>query len=415
VRLVCPCGASLLAIAVVTAAAGCGGSSHTANASGPAVTVVVSAPASTSPWLARFERTGAQLAAEQINARHLLKLHGKSYRIEVKVLDNAGSPQQAAANAREAVSLHAAALIIDGVGAAAVADVTGPAHLPTFVVFEGGADVVDPERRPTMFRLAPADKYMTMRLADYLAGRHPKVGIVADDTSYGRDGLASLTAAFQRDEIGVAGKAVVPAASGDVATQVLAQRQSGVDQLIVWAGAPVVAAVVQSARSAGWQVPIWTGPSGEDPLVRQRLAKHPEWLTDVGFVSFRITAEVGPAPFAAYRKAYVHAFGEEKVGVKQDGKDVVQPPDWSMFSYDTVNLVAAALGKGGGVGKPLLDTLAGNEVITGANGDERGYSETTREGVSPDDMYFAQFHGFTFAPVTDDLLSQNLPTVPQTT
>ena len=61
----------------------------------------------------------------------------------------------------------------------------------------------------------------------------------------------------------------------------------------------------------------------------------------------------------------------------------------------------------------MLDTLAGNEVITGANGDERGYSETSREGVSPDDMYFARFHGFTFAPVTDDLLSQNLPAVDQ--
>jgi ABC-type branched-subunit amino acid transport system substrate-binding protein len=266
-----------------------------------------------------------------------------------------------------------------------------------------------------MFRLAPADKYMTMRLADYLAGRHPRVGIVADDTSYGHDGLDSLTSAFARDEITVTQKAVVPAGSSNVATQVLAQRRSGVNQLIVWASAPVVAAVVQATRSAGWNVPIWSGPSGEDPLVRQRTAQHPDWLTGVGFVSFRITAEVGPAPFAAYRKAYVHAFGEEKVGVKQDGKDVVQPPDWSMFPYDTVNLVAAALGKSGAIGQPLLDTLSGNEVITGANGDERGYSATTREGVSPDDMYFAQFHGFVFVPVTDDLLSQNLPSVPQTT
>jgi hypothetical protein len=33
--------------------------------------------------------------------------------------------------------------------------------------------------------------------------------------------------------------------------------------------------------------------------------------------------------------------------------------------------------------------------------------------VSPDDMYFALFHGFVFRPVTDDLLSQNLPSVPQ--
>jgi len=408
------CGA-VVAVAGSLVIAGCGGTSSSTSAKSPVVTIVVSAPTSTSPWLATFERTGAQLAAEQINARHSLKMGGKAYRVDVKVLDNAGSPQQAAANARQAVSMHAAALIIDGVGAAAVADITDAASLPTFVVFEGGAGIVDPEHRPTMFRLAPADKYMTMRLADYLAGRHPKVGIVADDTSYGHDGLDSLTAAFARDEITVAQRAVVPAGSSDVSTQVLAQRRAGVDELIVWASAPVVAAAVQAARSAGWRVPIWAGPSGEDPLVRQRMAQHPDWLTDVGFVSFRITAEVGPAPFAAYRKAYVHAFGEEKVGVKQDGKDVVQPPDWSMFSYDTVNLVAAALGKSGAIGKPLLDTLAGNEVITGANGDERGYSATTREGVSPDDMYFAQFHGFVFAPVTDDLLSQNLPSVPQTT
>jgi ABC-type branched-subunit amino acid transport system substrate-binding protein len=310
--------------------------------------------------------------------------------------------------------MHAAALLTDGVGAAGVADVTGPAHLPTFVLFEGGADVVDPQRRPTMFRLAPADNYMTMRLADYLANRHPKVGIVADDTSFGHDGLDSLVAAFARDELSVVQQTTVPAATTDVATQVLAQRRAGVDELVVWASAPVVAAVVQAARSSGWQVPIWAGPSGEDPLLRQRLARHPEWLAGVGFVSFRITAEVGPAPFAAYRKAYVAEYGEDKVGVKQAGKDVVQPPDWSMFAYDAVNLVVAALGKSGAVGAPLLDTLAGNEVITGANGDERGYSATSREGVSPDDMYFAQFHGFVFSPVTDDLLSQNLPTVPQT-
>lgn len=403
-------------VVVVNLAAGCSGSSGSAaQSAGPAVTIVVSAPVSTSPWLARFMRTGAQLAAGQINSRHSLKLNGKRYRVDVKVFDNAGSPQQAAANAREAVSLHAAALLIDGVGAAAIADVTGPADLPTFVVFEGGAGIVDPEQRPTMFRLAPADKYMTMRLADYLAGKHPKVGIVADDTSYGQDGLESLKAAFSRDEITVASQSTVPAGSSDAATQVLAQRRAGVDELIVWASAPVVAAVVQAARSAGWTVSIWSGPSGEDPLVRQRLAGHPQWLTGVGFVSFRITAEVGAGPFAAYRKAYVQAFGEDKVGVKQNGKDVVQPPDWSMFSYDATNLVAAALAKAGAVGKPLLDVLAGNVVITGANGDERGYSATTREGVSPDDMYFAQFHGFTFAPVTDDLLSQNLPSVPQTT
>jgi hypothetical protein len=103
----------------------------------------------------------------------------------------------------------------------------------------------------------------------------------------------------------------------------------------------------------------------------------------------------------------------DKVGVQQDGKDVVQPPDWSMYGYDSVKLVAAALAKAGATGAPLMSTLEGKIVITGANGDERGYLASTREGVSQDDMYFATFHGFVFEPVTNDLLSQNLPTVPQ--
>ena len=388
---------------------GCTGSGP----SGSDVEFVVSAPVSTSPWIARFERNGAELAAAQLNAKGGIKYGGKSHKVVVTVLDNAGSPQQVAAHARKAVADHAAALVIDGVGAAAVADVTGPAGLPTFVVFDGGASITDPVNRPTIYRLAPADKFMTMRLADYLAAKHPQIGIIADDTSFGTDGAASLTSAFDRDEINVKTKSVVPTGSGDVTGQVLAARSRGVTTLVVWASAPVVAAAVNAARSAGWKVPIWAGPSGEDPLVRQRLAAHPEWLTDVGFVSFRITAEVGPAPFAKYRKAYVEKFGEDKVGVSQGGKPVVQPPDWSMFSYDVVNLVADALDKAGATGPKLQAVLAGHDVVTGANGDERGYGESSREGVSPDDMYFAKFDGFVFAPVTDDLLSQNLPAVPQ--
>jgi hypothetical protein len=93
---------------------------------------------------------------------------------------------------------------------------------------------------------------------------------------------------------------------------------------------------------------------------------------------------------------------------------VVQPPDWSMFPYDSVELVADALTHAGATGSALLHALEGHAVITGANGDERGFQASTREGVSPDDMYFATFHGFVFAPVRNDPLSQGLPAVPQT-
>ncbi len=171
------------------------------------------------------------------------------------------------------------------------------------------------------------------------------------------------------------------------------QRRAGATTLVLWCSAADVAAAIEAARGSGWDVAIYAGPTGEDPLVRQRLAAHADWVTGLTFVSFRITSEVGPEPFERYRSAYEKRFGAERVGVRQGGRDVVQPPDWSMFGYDTVRLVAAARAKGGG---SLLEALE-NTTITGANGDERGFGPGQREGVSPDDMYFARFAGFVFA------------------
>ena len=67
---------------------------------------------------------------------------------------------------------------------------------------------------------------------------------------------------------------------------------------------------------------------------------------------------------------------------------------------------------GSGGGGPLLEAL-NRTVITGANGDERGFGPDDREGVSPDDMYFGRFPDLRFSPVDDDILSTNLPAVPQ--
>jgi ABC-type branched-subunit amino acid transport system substrate-binding protein len=382
-----------LLVAALLVLPACGSASGGTPAGGGAL-VVVSAPLTGEPWVGRNVERGAQLAAAQSGGA-----------VRVEVLDNAASPQRAVAQARRAVAEGAAAFVTDGVGAAAVAAVTDPAQLPVFVVFEGGGSFIDAQRHPTLFRLAPADKPMTRRLADYLSERAHSVAVVSDDSSYGTEGAAAVSAALVRNRVGVPARTAVPQGSSDVAAQVLQARRSGAQALVVWARATTVAAVVRAARASGWAVPVYTGPTGEDPLVRQRLADHPAWVDGLTFVSFRITSEVGAAPFAAFRKAYEQRYGVERVGVG----DVVQPPDWPMYAYDAVKLVQAARAKGGRL-LPALEST----VITGANGDERGYGPDDREGVSPDDMYFARFAGLRFAPVHDDLLSTDLPPVPQT-
>jgi ABC-type branched-subunit amino acid transport system substrate-binding protein len=395
-----------LALALlVTLLSGCG-------SDGDTVAVVVSAPVSTRPWIARSIINGAKLAVADINAKGGVGVGHARKKLKLVVKDNGGSPANALSDARDAVAKHALAILTDGTGAASMASVTDPAQVPVFVCFDGGAGLIDPQRHPTLFRMAPADKTMASRLADYIANAKPKAGLISDDSDYGRQGRAAVTQALATDEVPVVSNQTVGQRAAGVAPQVLAARRAGAEILLVWASAADVAAVVQATHAAGWNVPIISGQTGEDPLVRQRLVEHPDWLTSLRFVSSRITAEVGPEPFNAFRARYEAELGAEKVGVKQDGRDVLQPPDWQMYPYDSLNLVAEALDEVGALGAPLMRAMNA-ATITGANGDSRGYNAGYHEGISPSDMYFATFEGFQLVPVKDDPLSGTLPTVNQ--
>jgi len=160
---------------------------------------------------------------------------------------------------------------------------------------------------------------------------------------------------------------------------------------------------------------VYTPPTGADPYIRQRLADHPDWVEGLTFAGSRLTAEVGTAPFLSFQSQYESAYGADKVGVKTSaGKEVVQPPEFAMYSYDFAHVLLAALTRAGSLDpKKVLEAL--NQVTTqGANGDERGFNEHSHEGVVDDDVYFAHFHDMTYAPVKDDPLSSTLPSIPQT-
>ena len=393
------------AAACLALTAACNGSG-----SGPGgdALIVVSAPLTSQPWIGEFLANGAKLAAKQIATQ-------KGRHIRVEVLDNGGSAQTAAANARRAVQEGAVALITDGVGAEAIAAVTDPVKLPVFITFEGGASLIDAKNRPTLFRMAPANEAMCRRLADYLADTQQRkpFAVLADDSTYGREGAANVKADLLHDSVPIVSDQTVPEGAADVSAQVLAARRSNAKVLVLWARAAGVASVVRAVRSTGWDVKIVTGPSGEDPLVRQRLADHPDWLDGLSFVSFRITSEAGGAPFAAYRAAYEKEYGPDTIGVKAGGREVVMPPDWSTYPYDSVQLMKAALDRAGSLDRAKVFDALLHVTITGANGDERGFGPDDREGVSPDDMYFATFRTMRFHPNRDDKLSTNLPEVPQ--
>lgn len=397
------------ALALVLLATACGGEE---GGSGRPLTIVVNAPFSKSPYVGETIARGVELG---IRATSPFNTDEATYRFRIERLDNALSPREAVANVRRAVADGAVAIVDEGTGVDASWRIAHDAGLPIAITYQGGIDLVDPERRPNVFRIAPTDRGIAFRLAEYLIPKGLKVALLTDDTDYGEAGRSALARSFRLNPDSVATRLRLPADAADLSPQVLQARRSGATALLVWGRPGTIAGVLTAARSRSWDVPVYTPPSGADPLIRQQLADRPEWIDGLTFASGRMTAELGTEAWQAFETQFEHVYGPDEVGVETAAAaQVVQPPEYAMYSYDFVNILAAAVKQAGGVGDrgAVLDAL--NEVtVRGANGDERGFNRRNHDGVIDDDVYFARFRDMTFQPVGDDPLSSMLPTVDQ--
>lgn len=404
---------ALLAIVVsALALAGCGGDGKPE--SGGTLTIAVDAPFSRSPYIGRTIAEGAELAVAELNAQGGVVLGRKVYRLKVVRRDNELSPRRALANVRRAIDDGAVAILDDGTGVDAAWEDAERAGVPICITFGGGTGLVDEEERPNVFRVAPTDRGISYRLAEYLVPKGLKLGLIHDDTSYGEKGGEALDKAFQLNPEAVVDRLTVSAGSTDLSPEILRARRAGATGLVVWGDGATIAAAIIAARSAGWDVPIYAPPAAEDPIVRQQLADRPEWLDGLTVATGRMTAELGPTFFHVFQAKYQAAYGIPRIGVRtRSGKEVIALPDYAMYSYDCVNVLAAALRSAGGPGDKLVAALE-QVSVRGSNGDERGFNEHNHEGVIDDDVFFAKFTDMRLRPVRDDPLSRSLPVLQQT-
>jgi branched-chain amino acid transport system substrate-binding protein len=403
--------ASLLA-GFALVAAGCGGSSG--GGTGRLV-IAVDVPLTGSPYVAQTVKHGVQLAAENLNVGGGVMVGSRSYRLAVKVYDSHLSARRAVADTRRALGAGAVAIVTDGTGVDATWEVARRDDVAICIGYDGGTGLVDPVKRPNVFRIAPTNHGIAFRYAEYLVPKKLRVGLLSDDSAYGREGAADLKRAFSENAGSVAISMTLPSGETDLSPQVLRARRSGATALLVWGQAPTIAAVLTAARSVGWNVPVYAPPTGADPFIRQQLADHPTWVDGLTFASGRMTAEVGVQPFESFEAQYEATFGVDRVGVKTPGgAPVFQPPEYAMYSYDFVHLLVAAVSLAKSAERGEILAALNQATTEGANGDDRGFNENNHEGVVDDDIYFARFHGMTFAPVTDDPLSSTLPRLPQT-
>ena len=404
-----------LALALCVAACG-GGAGGSSTQSATPLTIVVNAPFTGAPEVAEAIANGVDLAVQQRTQGGVLTAGDHRYRIRISKLDDELSPLQALRNVRTAIDDHALAVVDEGTGVDASWPAANAAHLPIGIVYQGGQELIDPVKRLNVFRIAPTDRGLAFRLGEYVAPKHDKVAFLVDDTAYGSQGRQALDKAWAFDPKQVAAQIVLPSGQADLSPQVLRAQRAGANAVIVWARGSAIASVVSAARSRGWNVPVYTTPAGADPIVRQQLADHPQWVDGLTFASGRMTAEAGPAPFERFQQSYESAFGPNLVGVKtKEGTPVTQPPEFAMYAYDMTQAMLGALQTAGGADDPAKYVrVLGATTVEGANGDHRSFNRRNHEGVIDDDVAFARFNDMTFAPVKDDPLSASLPTITQT-
>ena len=243
--------------------------------------VAVDAPFSRSPYIGQTIARGVELAASEINVAGLAA-NNDTYSLKVKRYDNALSPRKALSNVRRAIADGAVAIIDDGTGVDASWKIARDNNVPICITYDGGSGLVDLEKRPNVFRIAPTNRGISFRLAEYTIPKGLKLALMHDDTTYGQQGADALDKAFEQNPESVAAKLTLPARDTDLSPQVLRARRAGATGLIVWGQASTIAEVLIAARSAGWDVPVYAPPSAEDPVLRQAargpaaLARRPD-------------------------------------------------------------------------------------------------------------------------------------------
>src|SRR4029077_6646461 len=112
------------------------------------------------------------------------------------------------------------------------------------IVHQGGGELVDPQKRPNVFRIVPTDHGLAFRFAEYLSDRHLRPAVLYEDSQYGQGGISALRHAYSFDPKALSPQIQVASDASDLSAPVLRARKSKANALLVWGGPGTIAGAV---------------------------------------------------------------------------------------------------------------------------------------------------------------------------
>jgi len=298
-------------------------------------------------------RNGATLAVEELNASGGVA----GARLRLVAADDGATPESAIAADRS---------LLEGGAVAVIGHMTSSQTMAALGFMESqGALLISPTtatpaltgKRDNFFRLIPDNASWGTGLAEYAIGdmKARKIYILgdSDNAAYVNTFLAAFEKAFTAGGGKVEGRHMFSSRSKpDWASLAAEVNGSGAKAVVLAASARDVAAFARAASSLGDRpailCPTW-------PYTREILHAGGESVEGIVFSTSFTEENLSPA-YLRFRERYQNRFG--------------WPPNFAAaYSYEAVQLVAAALRKTGGKRKGLEDALISTGPQHGVIGD----------------------------------------------
>ena len=330
---------------------------------------------------------GGELAGAVLGAASLAVEEAKKSGVEIEIAeaDYAGNTAAVAGAVRELTTGSDA--IVVGTDDGEIVDALAGATVPMLHPFITADDAVASDA--STFRFAPTNRLQAERIVSFLVGhrKYTRIAILADDTSFGAEGLADLRTAF-----GSAGVAPIVTETftpgGDVHTPVSLIAQRNVQAAILWVASPSEASriVVDIHRSNfAYQIVL----SGN--LAGATFAKNAS--SQVAPVAYRdgiLSVGVWAGPWFPLQRivGFYREFRTQNSSI---------PPVQAAAVYDAILALARAARTNGTGGEQLVRGLESLEDFEGA-GAPVTFGPGKHNGIDLDDLAMLGFTKSQSAP-----------------
>lgn len=339
---------------------------------------------------------GGDLAGAVLGAASLAVDAAKADGVEIELVeaDYAGNVA-IAGDAAARLSSNADAIVVgtdDGDVAGMLSGVTVPVAHP--LITTNAAVTSD----GSTFRFAPSNTVQAQRMVAFLTGhrRYTRIAVLADDTAFGAEGIADLSAAFREAGVApVATETFTP--GGDVHTPLARMAQREAQSVIVWVESPGEASrVVVDVHKSGYAYQLVL--SGN--LATTTFAKNAS--SQVAPVAYRdglLSVGVWAGPWFPLQRivGFYREFRTRNSSI---------PPVQAAAVYDAILALARAARTHGTGSEQLVRGMEALEDFEGA-GAPVTFGPGKREGVDLDDVAMLGFTktqsapGGEFAPDVD--------------